>query len=47
MPSFDPSSSVPEFVHVIRRVYLDTQDMGNGRDLVRSKVVNRFSLPYI
>lgn len=46
MPSFDPPSSVSEFVYIIRGVHLDAQDMSNSCNLIHSKAINHFPLPH-
>ena len=38
MSSFNPSSSIPNFEYVIRGVYLDIENMGNGCNLVYLKL---------
>jgi hypothetical protein len=42
MPSFDPPGTVSKFKHIVCRVHLDIQDMGNGRYLIHLGVNDRF-----
>jgi hypothetical protein len=39
MPSLDPPSPVSKFVYIIRRIYLDAEDVGNGCNLIHSKLI--------
>ena len=47
MASFDPPSSISKFIYIIRRVDLNTQDVGDDGDLIHSEVNNRHRLPHI